>query len=209
VQYTYEKSGFTLDCACLSVEAGESILINGAIGSGKSTLGKLMTGILKPGRGDLLLNGAVANEYPLGYIGQTVGYLFQEPGRQLFCSTVGEELLFKASFLGQDLTSAKERAGMLLQRFGLTHLQERGVFHLSRGEKQRLALAAVMMQQPQLLILDEPTSGLDQEMRDTLYDLLDDLLEGGVSVALISHDSIMVRRFGHRVITTECGVVKC
>lgn len=209
VQYAYDKGAFTLNCSNLCVEAGESLLIRGANGSGKSTLGKLMAGILKPRQGELLLDGAPANDYPLGRIGQTVGYLFQEPGRQLFCSMVYEELLFKARFLKEDLVAAQVKAETLLQRFGLSHLCERSIYRLSRGEKQRLALAAVMMQEPRLLLLDEPTSGLDQGLRDNLYELLQELLENGIAIALISHDKMLNQRFGKRIVFVESGVVRC
>lgn len=208
-QYAYEKTGFTLSCPSLSVEAGESLLIRGLNGSGKSTLGKLMAGILKPRHGELLLEGAVANNYPLGRIGQTVGYLFQEPGRQLFCATVGEELLFKACFLGENKEAAQDKAESLLQRFGLTHLRERSIYRLSRGEKQRLALAAVMMQEPRLLLLDEPTGGLDESMRNILCGLLQELLDCGMAIVLISHDAMLIKRFGRREIVLESGVVRC
>ena len=217
VQFSYDtpqnareyNRGFSLDCPHLSVEAGEALLIRGATGSGKSTLGKLMAGILKPCKGELLLHGAVANDYHLGRAGQTVGYLFQEPGRQLFCTTAEEELLFVSRFLGKDETAARSKAEALLQRFGLTHLRERSIYRLSLGEKQRLALAAVMIQEPRLLLLDEPTSGLDQAMRDDLCGLLEAMLDSGIAVALISHDSMVARRFGRRIVMVESGVVKC
>jgi len=209
VQYAYDKGGFTLTCPYLSVEAGEALSIRGVNGSGKTTLSKLMAGILKPCQGELLLNGTVVNHFPLGRIGQTVGYLFQEPGRQLFCATVDEELLFKARFLGEDLVAAQAKAEALLQRFGLTRLRERSIYRLSRGEKQRLALAAMMMQEPRLLLLDEPTSGLDRELRDGLCDLLQGLLDNGIAMALISHDAVLNERFARRIVIVEGGVARC
>ena len=208
-QYAYDQGDFKLSCPNLCVTEGGCLLIRGATGSGKSTLGKLMAGILKPRQGELLLNGNVANDYPLGRIGQTVGYLFQEPGRQLFCATVGEELLFKACFLGEDLLGAQEKAAALLQSFGLSHLHGRSIYRLSRGEKQRLALAAVMMQGARLLLLDEPTSGLDQRTRGALCELLQELLANGTAIAIISHDSLLVQHFATAEVMLENGVVLC
>jgi len=209
VKYTYDKGGFTLNCPYLSIDTGEALLISGANGSGKSTLSKLMAGILKPCQGELLLDGATANDYSLGRIGQTVGYLFQEPGRQLFCTTVEEEMLFKTRFLGEDISAAQAKAEALMQRFGLMHLCERSIYRLSRGEKQRLALIATMMQEPRLLLLDEPTSGLDQAMRNVLYELLQELLNSSIALALISHDKMLNQRFGQHVVMVEGGVVRC
>ena len=107
------------------------------------------------------------------------------------------------------MEAVRVKADALLARFGMAQMRERSIYRLSRGEKQRLALAAVMMQSPGLLILDEPFSGLDQAMRQTVYEILMELQEGGVAVALISHERLYSERLAGRLIQVDSGVVQC
>ena len=145
VVYRYSRGGFTLRCPALELAPGELTLITGPNGSGKTTLSKLMCGILRPQEGQVRIFGHPAEELSLGEIGGRVGYLFQNPSRQLFASTVWQEMLFVPELLGEDLPRACGRAQELLVRFGLGELKERPVQVLSRGEKQRLAICTCLL----------------------------------------------------------------
>lgn len=207
ISYEYKKSGFRLECGFLELYAGENVLITGPVGSGKTTLSKLMCGILKPHTGSVLINGTDSRTLSLGRIGQTAGYLFQDPQKQLFTATVWEEILFADSVKGTDLFAAAERADGLLKKFGLYGLKDRSVYRLSIGEKQRLALCAVLMQGARYLIMDEPGTGLDCENRSLLYETIKELNEAGIGTAVVTHSREMIERFGARQIRVLSGKV--
>jgi len=179
----------------------------GPNGSGKTTLGKMMAGILKPDSGSVRINGRDASEMSLGEIGQQVGYLFQEPDRQLFAPTVQEELAFVSRVRGAAEEDIAGRVGNMLDRFHLSHLRERFPFSLSRGEKQRLVLAAILIQCPRFLILDEPTTALDVRRKAELAENLSDLDSEGVGMLVISHDHEFATRRASRVIELRGGAV--
>ena len=200
--YKYPKGSFSLSCPALELYAGQISLILGPNGSGKTTLSKLACGIYKPDSGKLLLNGEPASRFSLGKIGKTVGYLFQEPGRQLFATNCLEELTFVGEIKGEDKQQTAVLAENLLKRFGLFELRERSIYRLSRGEKQRLALCGILMQNPLYIILDEPTTGLDKQARQVLYNTIDELLSQGVGLAVISHDHEVIDRY------TQAKIIK-
>jgi energy-coupling factor transport system ATP-binding protein len=107
LSYRYPISGFTLSCSRLDLSLGELTLITGPNGSGKTTLSKLLCGILRPERGELRIFGRPAQELSLGEIGGRVGYLFQDPSRQLFAGTLWQEMIFADEVLGRDLKAAE------------------------------------------------------------------------------------------------------
>lgn len=207
VTYKYPRSNFEIKCDDLEFPAGRITLITGSNGSGKTTLSKLMCGILRPQRGNLEIFGNLANDWPLGLIGGSIGYLFQEPSRQLFTTTVWCEMTFVTAILGGNCDVASRKARELLTRFDLFHLKDRSIYHLSRGEKQRLALCTVLMNGTQFLILDEPTTGLDRESRENLYKLIDGLVAEGMGIALISHERELIARYGKNNIRVADGRV--
>jgi len=164
----------------------------GENGSGKTTLGKLAAGILRPDSGCVLYNGEDIAKWKLGQIGKQVGYLFQEPSQQLFTPRPLEEIAFPLKLRDVPQDEAEERALILLRRFELEHLKDSTTFTLSRGEKQRLAIAAAMVSEPQFFVLDEPTTGLDKRRCGILTETLHTLMESGVGILLISHDKDFV-----------------
>ena len=207
VAYSYPKDGFTFTCEGAFFPAGQVRLLVGPNGSGKTTLARLMCGVLRPQRGQLLLGGEEANNWSLGRIGRQVGYLLQDPARQLFRPQVRQEMTFAGELLGRDPQETAERAEALLEEFGLLKLKERPVLTLSRGEKQRLALAALMMGGAGFFILDEPTTGLDRDNRRLLYQKIERLCERGVGFAIASHDRELIARWPQRLHLREGRVV--
>jgi energy-coupling factor transport system ATP-binding protein len=191
---------FALQNINFSLYAGELLAITGANGSGKTTLGKLLCGLLKPASGAVLLNGENSAGWRLGQFGQHVGYLFQEPSRQIFAPTVLEELTFTQALRGVPKDQSHAHAHELLARFELTHLAEQSTLTLSRGEQQRLALCGLLLNRPAALILDEPTTGLDPHRCDILAQALQECLAGGVAILLISHDENFVQANAMRVL---------
>ena len=203
VRYAYPgDSVFSLDVPGLSFASGVCTAVRGHNGSGKTTLGKLVAGLLRPSRGSVLLGGEDIARWPLGKIGGRVGYLFQEPARQIFAPKVLEELTFPLTLKGMDARRAGELARTMLARFEMETLADASTFSLSRGEKQRLAIAALLLSRPDFLVLDEPTTGLDARRRDILGGIIRGLNEQGVGILLFSHDTSFVREhaaFGYRM----------
>ncbi|MCL2409822.1 MAG: energy-coupling factor ABC transporter ATP-binding protein [Oscillospiraceae bacterium] len=174
------------------VPSGQCTAIMGENGSGKTTLGKLAAGLLRPDAGCVLYDGEDIAGWKLGQIGRQVGYLFQEPSRQLFTPRPLEELSFAQKLRGVPQDEAEDKATELLRQFELEHIKDNTTYTLSRGEKQRLAIAAAMVAQPRFFVLDEPTTGLDKRRRGILAETLHSLMSKNVGILLISHDCAFV-----------------
>ena len=205
VSFRYGRGEWVFRDLSLTVEKHRCTFLVGRNGSGKTTLGKLMTGILKPVSGTVLVDGLDTVKAELHQIGARVGYLFQEPERQLFAPTVWEELTFVLDLFGIEKRLQKERAEMLLEQFHLQKVKNHFTCQLSRGEKQRLALAAIMVNNPHFLILDEPTTGLDPRRREALAEILARCKAQGTGMVVISLDKKFTEKLADRIITLSDG----
>lgn len=177
----------------------------GPNGSGKTTLGKLVMGILKPDSGEIFLDGKNLSELSLGQIGNRIGYLFQNPGLQIFTLNVEEELSFALRLKGYDEKRIKSRVGKMLELFRLSHLVGEVPFNLSYGERQRLALASILINNPRYLILDEPTVGLDNTGREILAEVLLEHVKSTTGMTVISHDEDFIKKTATRILRLEEG----
>ncbi len=182
--------------------------VMGPNGCGKTTLTKLMVGILSPTSGEIRLEGRSLREYTLAQIGRRIGYVFQNPDHQFFCSSVAEEIGFGLTHLGEEPEVVRERVNFYLDYFELLPYRDQFPLHLSYGEKQRLAIAAVLAGEPRFLILDEPTVGLDIYRKKLLEQHLHKVAESGRGIIIVSHDNRFVNQLARRVITLENGQVK-
>jgi energy-coupling factor transport system ATP-binding protein len=181
--------------------------IVGPNGCGKTTLTKLMTGILLPDDGEISLGKRPLGHYSLAEIGRRVGYIFQNPVQQLFCTTVGEEIGFGMKNMGWEPEAVRERVDSYLDYFELSAYRDVFPLHLSHGEKQRVAIAAVLANEPEFLILDEPTSGLDAYRKKLLEDYLKKIVKLGRGIVVVSHDNTFVCRIAERVVSLENGQI--
>ena len=181
----------------------EFVSLVGSNGIGKTTLAKLMIGILTPDAGQIYLKGKSLSKQPLYEVGRKIGYLFQNPNSQIFCATIREELLFAERFQGGETPEGKARAEEMIGRFSLQEAEDSPVHTLSHGEKQRLALATIMMSQPEFLILDEPTTGLDQIRKAELGAYLQEIHRSGVGILMISHDHDFVKEMSQRILRMD------
>ena len=213
VVYTYPNGAFTLSVDELILKTDEATFVTGDNGSGKTTLAKLMTGILKPLKGEILVMGARIDSLSLGGIGKRIGYLWQNPRQQLFAQSVIDELTFAEEMKNpkmpqKEKEAAAEDALKWLEYFGLAEMKDKNCFYLSHGEKQRLALAAVLASGAKYLVLDEPAKGLDGKRKNMLIDILKKLrYENGVGMCVISHDEKFTAELKERVITLSEGKV--
>ena len=188
ISFGYGKRKKVINNLSIDIFKEDVTAVVGHNGGGKTTLGKLLAGILKPFNGEVLICGEDTRNLNLGQVGKKIGYLFQNPSRQIFTSTVEEELLFINKLMGESMTKVHEEMERILQFFDLDSKRHELTFNLSYGEKQRLALSAILMNKPEFLILDEPTTGLDKLRKNGLSEYLGKLKEEGVGMIIISHD---------------------
>lgn len=160
----------------LTIEAGEAIAVVGPSGSGKTSLLRLMNALVVPTGGRVTVDGLVtSDESSIWEVRRRVGLIFQNPDNQLVSTTVERELAFGMENLGLAPPEIRERVEEALVRFRLQSLRHRAPHRLSGGEKQRVAIAAVLAMRPACLLLDEPTSLLDAAGRREVWRMLDEL----------------------------------
>ncbi|MEZ4770029.1 MAG: ATP-binding cassette domain-containing protein [Caldilineales bacterium] len=219
VTHYYDSGSDAVHEVSLSLHAGEIAALMGRNGSGKTTLIKLLAGLLKPaggrvqvrrsaealdprpGSGDYLDTRSASTDQ----IVQVVGYVPQNPGALLFKDTLLEELAFTRR--GHQMAPDEAADRRLLARLGLAAEAERYPRDLSTGQRQRAALAAILVADPQVLLLDEPTRGLDYEQKEALVDILLDLRRQGRAVLLATHDVELVARCADRVVLMGDGEI--
>jgi len=187
--YEYE-SGFKLKNISFEVRDGESIAIIGENGSGKTTLVKNLIGLLRPDSGKIFLNGEDTSKMSVAEIARTIGFVFQNPDNQIFASSVKEEVSFGPKNLGME--NIEEKVNDVLKKTDLFKYRDKHPFKLSGGEKQRLALASILVMNPKILILDEPTSGLDVINAQEIRNIIKSTVKRGTTVLLSSHNMLEV-----------------
>jgi energy-coupling factor transport system ATP-binding protein len=183
--------------ASLDVRGGEFVALMGRNGSGKSTLLKCLVGLLKPDEGRVTVAGLDARSASSDELIRHVGYVPQHPGSLLFRETVAGELAFTRKGHGMPPDEAADLA--LLERLGLSGLAGRDPRDLSGGEQQRVALAAILVAEPQIILLDEPTRGLDYVQKRNLADLLLGFKAEGRTVIMATHDVELAAACADRV----------
>ncbi len=204
VSFAYGPSP-VIEQVSFSLAANDRVALMGDNGSGKTTMGKLFMGMLKPSHGQVLLEGRDVAQWPMSQRGEKIGYVFQNPEKQLFCSSAGQEIGFGLTYRGMDKQEVAKRVDEMLELFELNHCRENFPFNLSQGEKQRLVLAAVMALQPGFVILDEPTTGLDARRKQVLSEMLGRVADLGVGYVLISHDQEFCKKLCRRLLVMEGG----
>ncbi|MGC8935755.1 MAG: energy-coupling factor ABC transporter ATP-binding protein [Candidatus Methanomethylicaceae archaeon] len=188
VSYTYPNGNEALRDVNLKINRGESVAIMGENGAGKTTIAKLILGLLRPTSGKVLIDGTDTRKTTSAKLARKIGYVFQNPLYQLFSDTVEKEVALGPRASGVSETSASERVASVLRELGLEHLRDLPPLSLSEGERKRVAIASVLSMDPQALIIDEPTLGQDEIERIRLRRILGRQLEKGKSVVIISHD---------------------
>lgn len=191
----------------LEFSQGEQIAIVGENGAGKTTLAKLIIGMLKPQTGSISIEGKSIAKLSIADIAEQIGYVFQNPNVMLFTNTVENEL--ELSLLRFNLTKEEKQKKIdgILEFFNLTKYKTTHPRLLSRGEKQKLALAAVLIQEPKTIILDEPFSGIDRSQRSMLMEYLRELKSQGKLVIIVSHDLDSIIEETDRIIALHNGKI--
>lgn len=208
VSFSYGPGSASVDGIDLSVKRGEILALVGQNGAGKTTLTKLLNGLLKPSTGSVHIAGLDTRTTPVSALAAHVATLFQNPDRQLCRPTVLDEVAFGLELHGVEVPVARERAAVVVERFGLP--ADAAPFSLSRGQRQLVALAGVVVLDPKVIILDEPTSGLDYRECMTVMETVRERARAGAAVVMVCHDMEVVSDFATSLAVMANGrVIAC
>lgn len=205
LQHIYPDGTVALKDVSFRITHGESVGIIGANGAGKSTLLLHLNGYLTATSGGIRIGDFPLSKGTLPEIRRTVGMVFQDPDDQLFMPTVFEDVAFGPLNLGFSPADAEQCVQNALERVGAAHLRDKPPYHLSGGEKKRVAIATVLSMSPDILVMDEPTNGLDPYARRQLMGLLKEFQHTRI---FTSHDLDMVAELCERVIVLKEGEVR-
>ncbi|HUQ95088.1 MAG TPA: ABC transporter ATP-binding protein [Bryobacteraceae bacterium] len=201
VRYRYGDGTLALDGVDFQLFPGETVALLGRNGSGKTTFILHLTGLLA-GEGELTVCGLPLKKENLPGIRAKVGVVFQDSDEQLFLPTVLEDVAFGPGNLGQTPEQAVETARQALTQVGMLAAAQRAPYHLSAGEKRRVALAGVLAMSPDILVLDEPTTFLDPPAQRDLIQLLKQLPQSKI---LVTHDIPFARALSTRAVFFDRG----
>jgi cobalt transport protein ATP-binding subunit len=207
LSHRYPNGVVALEGVDLEVRRGEFLAVLGQNGSGKTTLVKHFNGLLGPTEGSVRVEGEETVEQGIRRLGQRVGYVFQNPDHQIFSDTVFEEVAFGPKVRGFEEDEIKERVSEALAAVGLEGREEEDPFGMTKGERQRVAVASVLAVRPEVLILDEPTTGLDYAEQRSMMDLVRRLNEAGSTIIAVTHTMWVVAEYAHRAVVMKDGRV--
>jgi energy-coupling factor transporter ATP-binding protein EcfA2 len=189
----------------LSIQAGDFVGIIGQNGSGKTTLVKHFNGLLLPTYGDAWIMSDNSKDKTIAQLSTHVGYVFQNPDFQICCQTVKDEMEFGPKNLKLKQEEIDRRRDEVAKLFGFDELLDEKPFSLSKGERQKLAVASVLAMRPEVLIVDEPTTGQDYKTGNEMMEFYRRLNQGGKTIIIITHDMNLAAEYCNRIIVLRKG----
>jgi cobalt/nickel transport system ATP-binding protein len=209
------RNTVALDKVSLTIESGSRVALLGANGCGKSTLLRILDGLYFAESGYLLFEGEEINEHYFQhdelahYFRRRVGLVFQNPDVQLFCPTVFDELAFGPLHLGWPKEKIREAVEEALVHFHIEALRDRAPHHLSGGEKKRVAIASVLIMDPDVLLLDEPIAALDPRSQEHILELMRAWDGAGKTVVTATHDLDLLQETASHCVVLDRGRIVC
>lgn len=191
----------------MTLYSQEFLAIVGENGVGKSTLMKLLFKVNQPDSGEIRIYGKPISSYRTKQLYHKMGLVFQNPENQFVTNTVFDEMMFSLKRVAISNEEKEDRINKMLEKFHLEHEKEKSPFALSQGQKRRLSVASMLLTNQQVLFLDEPTYGQDFENRQELMKDMQELVEKGITIVMITHDLALVRQHATRVVRIENGTV--
>ncbi|MGA9388322.1 MAG: ABC transporter ATP-binding protein [Candidatus Bathyarchaeia archaeon] len=205
--FTYPNGVEALKGVSLTIQDGEFVAIMGQNGAGKTTLVKHFNGLLKPKKGQVLVDGVDVTKVSVASISRNVGFVFQNPDHQLFCESVEEEISFALRNFGFKEDVIRNRVTWALNLLGLTQYRKTSPFMLSGGERKRVALASVLAWDPKILIMDEPTIGQDYQQKEKLRQFILQMKTQEETIIMVTHDVEFVAECNPRVLLMREGKI--
>ncbi len=205
VHFSYTSEKEILSGINLEICHGEFIGILGANGSGKTSLIKLFNGLNKPTTGKIKVFGEDVSKEKNTSLSRKVGYVFQNPDHQIFCQTVEDEVSFGPSLFGLSKKEVEKRVEESLEAVNLNQFRESDPFSLTKGQRQRLAVASVLASRPEIIILDEPTTGLDYLEVRSLMSLIAKLNQKGYTIIMVTHAVWVAVEYANRLLIMKDG----
>ena len=191
----------------IKIYPGEFVGIIGQNGSGKTTLVKHFNSLLRPTKGKVFVNKVDTTTVPISQLAMTVGYCFQNPDHQMVAFKVRDEIEYGPKNIRLPKEEIAKRTLDALNEVGMGWAIDEYVNELSQGERQKVALASVLVMRPQALIVDEPTTGQDPATSQRMFELLTELNQKGSTILIVSHNLDLVARFVNRVIVMKDGII--
>ena len=207
VNYTFPNGFEALKGVSITIRDGEFAAIMGQNGAGKTTLVKHFNGLLKPSKGEVIVDGVNTRETSVAKLARNVGFVFQNPDHQLFCESVEEEVAFGLRNFGFEEVLTRRRVDWALNLLDLIGYRRTSPFLLSGGERKRVALASVLAWDPKRVVLDEPTIGQDHQQKEKLRQFIVQLNSQGKTVVVVTHDVEFVAESNPRVVLMSGGKI--
>ena len=209
VSYRYGRGNETkaLDDVSVGITRGSFVGLIGRNGSGKTTLAKHLNGLLKPTQGTVMVDGLDVSKRSVGEMAAHVGFVFQNPDHQIFCSTTKDEIAFGPTALGLDGVTVFKSVDEMMTLFDLHRYEDVSPATLGYGERRAVALSSVLAMRTPILVLDEPTAGLDHRLAARFLGAVEKLNQRGVTIIMISHDMRAVYRYCTHVLELKDGKI--
>lgn len=186
VSFQYKNSNLILDNLNFDVYEGEILAIVGKNGSGKSTIGKLLSGILKLKNGQILIDNVdVSDKKSEAKLQDTIGIVFQNPENQIIFNNIYDELSF--SLKGLSPNEVTQRIDSALEKVNMLEFKDKDLYTLSLGQKQRIMIAEILAKNPKYIVLDEPTTMIDSLGKEKIYQIIRDLKLQGYTIICITN----------------------
>lgn len=205
--FWYEEGFPVLKNINLMVEKGECVAIMGENGAGKTTLIKHFNGLFKPKKGLIKILGTDTRKTTVASLAKNVGIVFQNPDHQLFAETVYREVAFALENFNFPKDEIEARVNHILEFFDLYKYKDKSPFTLSEGERRRLAIASVVVYDPQILVFDEPTAGQDLLQKIRIADLIKKLVDKGKTIVVVTHDVEFAATIFDRIVILSHGQI--
>lgn len=207
ISFAYHQDKQIINNLTTTIAPNQITAIAGRNGSGKSTITRIIMGLLQAQEGNIFLDNLQLSTQKTQDIAQFISYVFQDPEQQLFCSTVFEEVAFALRKQKIDEAEVQLKVMQVLTKMQLSDYAFELPQLLSIDQKQRLTIACALVTSPKYLILDEPTSGQDCRQRTKLLRLIQKLKADGIGVIIVTHDMDIIAEHADKVLVLHKGTL--
>lgn len=209
ITFSYDDGTEALNNVNLKVDKGDIVALLGKNGAGKSTLFLHFNGILRPDKGEIIIDEEKLkyDKKSLIKFRQKVGIVFQNPDDQIFAPSVEEDVAFGPLNLKLPMEEVQKRVHEALERVGMVGFEKKAPHHLSGGQKKRVAIAGILAMKPEIMVFDEPTAGLDPKGASKIINLLKELNEQGITIIISTHDVDLVPQYANKVYVLHEGEI--